>query len=65
LILERREVSRSDIHRVTEYPAGSASCASRRGTPSGSRYFSFQENYSNMSLVKNLAAQGVCEEELV
>jgi hypothetical protein len=54
-------VSRSDIHRVTEYPVGSARCASSRGTPGGRRDFSFQENFSNMSLAKNSAAQGVCE----
>jgi hypothetical protein len=54
-------VSRSHIHRVTEYPAGSARCASSRGMPGGRRDFSFQENFSNMSLVKKSAAQGVCE----
>jgi hypothetical protein len=53
-------VSRSDIHMVTEYPAGSATCASSRGMPGGRRYFSFQEKFSNMSLVKNSVAEGVC-----
>jgi hypothetical protein len=59
--LERREVSRSGIHRVTGYPVGSARCASSRGTPVGRRDFSFQENFSNMSLAKNSATQGVCK----
>jgi hypothetical protein len=54
-------VSRSDIHRVTEYPAGFARCASSRGMPAGHRDFSFQEKFSNMSLAINSTAQGVCE----
>jgi hypothetical protein len=52
-VLRKYKCRREDTHRVVEYSVGSARCASSRKTPGGRRDFSFQENFSDLSLEKS------------
>jgi hypothetical protein len=64
-VLRKGKCRREDTHRVVEYSVGSARCASSRRMPGGCREFSFQENFSDLSLAKYSVAQGVCEGGLI
>jgi hypothetical protein len=52
-VLRKGKCRREDTHRVDEYSIGSVRCASRRRMPGGRREFSFQENFSDLSLAKS------------